>query len=95
MNGQFLAVDWLAAEEPDLNVEPVEEVEALSDDDYCVLNALEDLEAARINFGVFEAWTSVATLADGAAFSRDVATRALWRLSSLVGALVRGRPGPQ
>jgi hypothetical protein len=31
--------------------------EPLSEDDFVVLNALEDLEARRINFGVFESWT--------------------------------------
>ncbi|MGU3450864.1 AAA domain-containing protein [Methylobacterium fujisawaense] len=33
--------------------------QALTDDDFRVLNALEDIEARRINFGVVEAWTAV------------------------------------
>ncbi|PDQ20095.1 hypothetical protein CN311_15995, partial [Mesorhizobium sanjuanii] len=82
MNGQWLNVDWLGTAEQDSDAPEVEPGEELSDDDYRILNALEDLEAARINFGVFEAWTSIATLADGATFSRQAATMALWRLSS-------------
>lgn len=35
----------------------------LDDEDFGVLNALEDLEVARLNFGVYEAWTSPAELA--------------------------------
>src|SRR3546814_20454735 len=47
-----------------------------------LLNALEDFEAARINFGVFEAWTSSAGLADRTRFSRDAVTAALGRLAA-------------
>ena len=32
-------------------------VQALEDADFDVLNALEDLEVRRINFGIVEAWT--------------------------------------
>lgn len=35
----------------------------LADEDHAILNALEDLEAERINFGVFETWTSGRDLA--------------------------------
>src|SRR3546814_4355378 len=61
---------------------PLEPAPELSDDDFRVLNALEDLEAARINFGVFEAWTSSAGLADRTRFSRDAVTAALGRLAA-------------
>src|SRR3546814_754813 len=40
------------------------------------------LEAARINFGVFEAWTPSAGLADRTRFSRDAVTAALGRLAA-------------
>src|SRR3546814_11527378 len=61
---------------------PLEPAPELSDDDFRVLNALEDFEAARINFGVFEAWTSSAGLADRTRFSRDAVTAALGRLAA-------------
>lgn len=55
----------MAAVEPP--AEPAEEVvtpaPALEDSDYRLLNRLEDIEAARINFGVFDSWTSTTELA--------------------------------
>lgn len=39
---------------------------SLSDDDFRTLNALEDLEVARLGLGVVEGWTSVAALARAA-----------------------------
>lgn len=79
--GDHLTVEWLGADdEPEAG--PVSEpLSPLSDDDFRVLNALEDLEAKRINFGVFEAWTSFADLAAGQVFSRTTAAEACRRLA--------------
>ena len=79
VNGS-LTVDWRERDEapPD---EGVAEAATPSDDDFMVLNALEDMEAARINFGVFEAWTSAAAIADANAMSRDRVASALGRLA--------------
>lgn len=57
-----LTIDWVgqpAPAEPDTSPPEPD----LSDGDFHILNALETLEARRINFGVFEGWTSVAALA--------------------------------
>lgn len=61
---------------------PATEPPELSDADYRVLNALEDEEARRINFGVFEVWTSPATLADAMRRPRDEVLAALGRLAA-------------
>ena len=79
--GDHLTVEWLgtgAEAEPDPVAKPVS---VLSEADFRVLNALEDLEAKRINFGVFEAWTSFADLAAGQDFSRTAAAEACRRLA--------------
>ena len=76
-----LTVEWLGTgvdAEPGLVADPLS---ALPDADFQVLNALEDLEAKRINFGVFEAWTSFADLAAGQSFSRTAAAEACRRLA--------------
>src|SRR3546814_472044 len=57
-----LTVDWVEQQTQEAHLPPLEPAPELSDDDFRVLNALEDFEAARINFGVFEAWTSSAGL---------------------------------
>lgn len=75
-----LTVDWGATDDGD-PVSAFEPLDALSDDDFRVLNALEDLEAKRINFGVFEAWTSFADLADQNVFSRAAAAASCRRLA--------------
>ncbi len=78
-----LTVEWLGAG-VDADAEPesvAEALSALSDADFQVLNVLEDLEAKRINFGVFEAWTSFADLAAGQSFSRTSAAGACRRLA--------------
>jgi hypothetical protein len=54
----------------------------LRDDDFEVLNALEDAEARRINFGVFESWTSAATLADEMRRDRTQVSATIGRLAS-------------
>lgn len=58
-----------------------QELPALSDDDFHILNSLEDIEVRRINFGVFEAWTSVAGLATETGRPRDQLVDALARLN--------------
>src|SRR3546814_5515976 len=80
-----LTVDWVEQQTQEAHLPPLEPAPELSDDDFRVLNALEDLEAARINFGVFEAWTSSAGLADRTRFSRDAVTAALGRLADRKG----------
>ncbi len=60
---------------------PTDLLPVLSDEDFEVLNALEDSEARRINFGVFESWTSAASLAEEKSWSRDEVTASLGRLS--------------
>jgi len=52
----------------------------LSDDDYRLLNRLEDIEAARINFGIFDSWTSTISLARDAQRSTEETLAALSRL---------------
>ncbi|MEY9699493.1 hypothetical protein ABIE71_002236 [Bradyrhizobium diazoefficiens] len=54
----------------------------ISDDDFEVLNALENAEASRINFGVFESWTSAATLADEMHRDRTKVSAAIGRLAA-------------
>lgn len=54
----------------------------LSDRDFELLNRLEDMEAARINFGVVETWTSIVELARRLGRQVDEATGALARLEA-------------
>lgn len=65
-----------AADEPD------EPLVALETDEFALLNRLEDLEAARINFGVFDAWTSVVDLARHTRSSADDTLASLARLEN-------------
>ncbi|QYC12000.1 MULTISPECIES: AAA domain-containing protein [Brevundimonas] len=80
-DGERLRIEWTGASTLEPLPEPPE-APVLSDEDFAVLNALETLEARRINFGVFEGWTSAATLADGEGFSRTQAQAALGRLAA-------------
>src|SRR3546814_1961478 len=80
-----LTVDWVEQPTQEAHLPPLEPAPELSDDDFRVLNALEDLEAARINFGVFEAWTSSAGLADRTRFSRDDVSAALGNIADRKG----------
>ncbi|MDC9824818.1 AAA domain-containing protein [Devosia sp. ZB163] len=80
--GQHLTVEWLASDLPKQDPAPIAEEPELSDDDFRVLNLLEDIEAARINFGVFEGWTSIATLADRNSLRRQSTLEAITRLSA-------------
>ncbi len=54
----------------------------LSDDDFRLLNKLEDIEAQRINFGVFDVWTSSVELAHAIALSSDTVAASLARLQA-------------
>ena len=48
---------------PEKLEEPSAALPSLEDSDYALLNQLEDLETTRINFGVFDHWTSSSRLA--------------------------------
>ena len=77
-----MTVDLLGRElEPETETD-LPPVPALSDDDFSLLNALEDVEAKRINFGVFDGWTSAASLARSRRISPEEATAALSRLQA-------------
>lgn len=52
----------------------------LHDADYALLNNLEDLEAQRINFGVFDTWTSTAELARARGLSVGATSAVLVKL---------------
>lgn len=54
----------------------------LEDDDFSVLNALEALEADRINFGIFESWISPQGLADRLSLPRFKVAASVGRLSA-------------
>lgn len=54
----------------------------ISDDDYRVLNRLEDLEAGRLNFGVFDAWTSMNEFARMTGLSLSEITDSVSRLQA-------------
>lgn len=76
-----LTIDWVdrgAVEDPE---EAPPTPVALDDFDFIVLNALEAREAEVINFGVFEAWTSIADLADRNGFDRTRTAAAVSRLA--------------
>ena len=64
------------AEEVQLDALPT----TLLDDDYHLLNRLEDIEASRINFGIFDSWTSTTTLTRDLHRSEDDTLGALSRL---------------
>lgn len=76
-----LTVDWVDTGEVEENDTQEIVPTALSDADFMVLNALESQEAEVINFGVFEAWTSIADLADRHGFDRSSTAAAIGRLA--------------
>lgn len=77
-----LTVDWVETTAMD-DVEGEAPIEPPLDDfDFVVLNALENLEAETINFGVFEAWTSTAEIADRNDFDRTLVAAAVGRLAA-------------
>lgn len=81
VSGNTRMLEWIdkAADE---NTTVLEEPPALADDDFVLLNALEDLEAKRINFGVFEGWISTAGLSEAAHRSRQEVSSALPKLAA-------------
>lgn len=74
-------IDWV---EPAPTTEEAEEPpkEPLSDEDFDILNRLEDTEIQRINFGIYESWTSLPDLASSLQIPRGRASDALRRLQS-------------
>jgi hypothetical protein len=81
MAGTALTVSLpqVAAEEEEVELEPVP---VLKESDFELLNALEDFEATRINFGVTEAWTSMVELARRLGRGFDDTVEALARLEA-------------
>ena len=76
-------IEWVGNDDDDLPDDSLAEPEIeLSDADFEVLNDLERVEEKRINFGIFEAWTSPATLADQTGRNRSDVTAAVGRLAS-------------
>lgn len=57
-------------------------VPELSDEDFTILNRLEDIEAARINFGVFDSWTSAAELTMRTGLDADAVAKGLSRIEA-------------
>ncbi len=80
VNGS-LTIDWVDQAETDVLEDALPIPVELTDFDFEVLNALETIEAARINFGVFEAWTSVASLADQSGWRRPEVAASVGRLA--------------
>lgn len=74
-----LTVDWRQSEDP-APEPPASDLPDLCDDDFRILNGLEDFEASRINFGVVEAWTSTAMLAEELGRNRTEVATAVTRL---------------
>lgn len=62
--------------------EALEPLPPLADDDFELLNRLEDMEAGRINFGVVETWTSTIELARRAGREAEAVTATLSRLDA-------------
>ena len=74
-------VDWVG-QEPAPETPEESPKEPLSDSDFEILNHLEDAEARRINFGIYEGWTSLPELAASLEAPRGRASDALRRLQS-------------
>lgn len=64
--GGSMTIAMVVAESEATDQPPDTPLPPLTNDDYRLLNQLEDREAARINFGVFDSWTSIV------GFSREV-----------------------
>lgn len=78
-NKKRLFIDIVGAEPTQAdNIIPPSSV--LEDTDFSILNVLEDREARLINFGIFEIWTDVATLAKTCSVSRTLASESLRKL---------------
>jgi ATP-dependent helicase YprA (DUF1998 family) len=76
-----VTVDWIEDIHAPVTLPP-SPTEALTDRDFEVLNKLEDEEARRINFGVFEAWYSARELAEHTRLAPAIVSDALRRLDS-------------
>src|SRR5262249_48705085 len=76
-----VTVDWIQEIVAPITPPPAP-AEALTDQDFQILNQLEDEEARRVNFGVFEAWYSARELADHINLAPSVISDALRRLGS-------------
>lgn len=61
--GGAMTIAMVASASDIVDIAPDEPLPAVADDDYRLLNLLEDIEVARINFGIFDSWTSTITLA--------------------------------
>jgi ATP-dependent helicase YprA (DUF1998 family) len=81
-HGENVTIDLVEEEIASIVEDEPKDLPELSDEDFRILNTLEDIEASRINFGVFEAWTSVASLAKEVNRPRDFVAGALGRLSA-------------
>ncbi|MGE0490479.1 MAG: AAA domain-containing protein [Vulcanimicrobiota bacterium] len=65
----------------EVNEQPLPPPEVqLTDGDFEVLNALEDIERGRINFGVTESWVMLSTLAERLGVARDALLEPINRL---------------
>lgn len=74
-------LDW-AVQETAPEVTEQSPKEPLPDSDFEILNHLEDTEARRINFGIYEGWTSLPELAASLEAPRGRVSDALRRLQS-------------
>ncbi len=75
-------VSLVEAETDDLDDVALPGLPELLDADFALLNQLEDIEAARINFGVFDSWTSAAELTARATLPADEVALSLSRLEA-------------
>ncbi len=77
-DGRSLRIDYPDEEVETTPVPPP--ISDLSDEDFVILNALEDLEVKCLNFGVFESWRSVPELAAAVGLPTSLVEGALGRL---------------
>lgn len=77
-----LTVDWVELEFDQKVADSVAVLEPLTDADFGLLNVLERLEEAKINFGIFEMWTSAADLAEAAKVPRRTVAVAVEQLQA-------------
>ena len=78
-NGITIAMRRSTASQPASDSPPLPE---LTDADFLLLNRLEDMEAKRINFGVFDAWVSSVELSVAIRWSPDEVASSLARLQA-------------
>lgn len=78
VKGQATIALRRAETQPEVDAQPP--APDVHDADYAVLNNLEDLEARRINFGVFDTWTSTVELARALGLTIDATSAALAKL---------------